>query len=347
VKALVLERNGELAIRNVPDPEAQNDWVLVAVDAAGICGSDIPRAYDNGAYHYPLIMGHEFTGTIKDRGVDCKLRVGSRVAVIPLLPCGECEACRSLSYAQCSDYDYLGSRRDGAFAELVRVPAANLVPVPEHVTQAAGAMTEPCAVALHGVRKLAIQPGASAVVYGAGPIGNLAAQWLRVRGCASVTLVDVDDRKLEIARSMGFSVLNSRLEDPVERYVATNGGQGADFAVEACGLPSTFQQTLATAGRGAGVVFLGNISGTFSLEEKEFSAILRKELRIFGTWNSSFEPRGKDDWSVSLQAMGREIDVESLISHRVSLDDAPSIFDGVRRRVGFHNKVILLPGGAA
>ena len=345
MKAMVLERNGELVTRQVPDPEAQQDWVLVAVDAAGVCGSDIPRAFDSGAYHYPLIMGHEFTGTVKENRPECELPVGSRVAVIPLLPCYKCDACRSLAYAQCSDYDYLGSRRDGAFAEFVRVPAANLILVPEHVSQDAGAMTEPCAVALHGVRKLPIQPGAAAVVYGAGPIGNLAAQWLRVRGCASVTLVDVDDRKLEIARGMGFAALNATADDPVERFVAITGGRGADIAVEACGLPSTFRQTLETAGRGAGVLFLGNISGRFSLEEKEFSAILRKELRIFGTWNSSFAPRGRDDWSVSLQAMGREIDVEPLISHRVSLDEAPRILRDIRQRNGFFNKVIVLPGG--
>ena len=106
----------------------------------------------------------------------------------------------------------------------------------------------------------------------------------------------------------------------------------------------TYRQALAAAGRGGEVLFLGNISGTLEVEKNEISAVLRKELILHGSWNSSFEPRGRDDWSVSLEAMGKDVDVEVLISHRAPLGDAPRIFEGIHNRDGFYNKVILHPG---
>ena len=327
----------------IEEPSAPaDDWVLVKVDAAGICGSDIPRAFDGGAYHYPLVMGHEFAGTLVENTPLGDLGSGTRVAVFPLIPCYRCAACESLDYAQCVDYDYLGSRRDGAFAEYVRVPAANLFVVPDHVSQEEAAMTEPAAVALHGVRKVCVEPGATAVVYGGGPIGNLAAQWLRVRGCSRIMIVDINEQKLRLATDMGFTALNAA-DDPVAWCLSETGGLGADIAVEACGLPLTFVQTLQSAGRGGSVVFLGNINGTFRLEAEDFSSILRKELRIHGTWNSRVAPRGSDDWTVSLSAIGKTLDVSTLISHRVALDQGPAVFEGMRRGLEFYSKVVFLP----
>jgi threonine dehydrogenase-like Zn-dependent dehydrogenase len=345
MKALVLESNGSLVIKEVPEPELPAGWALVKVDAAGICGSDLPRAFDGGAYHYPLIMGHEFSGTAVETPSGGAIPAGTRVAVIPLVPCRRCEACRSFSYAQCSDYDYLGSRRDGAFAEYVRAPVENLVPVPPDVDQHHAALTEPCAVALHGVSKLDVSPGTSAAVFGAGPIGNLAAQWLRYRGCTDITLIDIDGRKLELARTQGFKTISSSGQDPAWKYLADRDGIGADYAIEACGLPVTYRQALQCAERGGEVLFLGNIKGAFRLEESEFSDILRKELVIHGTWNSSFVPRGRDDWSVSLRAMGKGIYIDLLISHRVPLERGVRIFSSMRNRNGeFYNKVLLIPG---
>jgi L-iditol 2-dehydrogenase len=338
MKALVLEENGSLVCKDVPDPpskaeDCRSDWVLLRIDAAGICGSDIPRAFQGGAYHYPLIMGHEFAGTVAEVPESAGGLLGKRAAIFPLLPCRACEACRSLDYAQCTNYDYYGSRRDGGFAEYVRVPVSNLMYLPDHVTTEQAAMTEPCAVALHGVRKLGIEPGSSAVVFGGGPVGNLTAQWLRIRGCGRVTVVDIDDHKLQIASRMGLETAHS-----------TTGPSDADIIVEACGLPVTYRQTLLSAARGGQVLFLGNLKGDFQFEDKEMSQVLRKELRIYGSWNSRIEPRGKDDWTVSLEYMGKGIDVDSLISHRLPLSEGPEVFKAITEGSGFYSKVLLMPG---
>jgi L-iditol 2-dehydrogenase len=343
MKALVLTADRQLIFdsqRPTPPPVGE-DPVLIRVAACGVCGSDLPRAYGGKAYHYPLVMGHEFSAVVEETPAGGRFHAGDRVAVFPLLPCRRCVPCQTGDYAQCTDYDYFGSRRDGGFEELLHVPAANLYPVPEGVNLLHAACTEPAAVALHGVRKFRIQAGDTAVVFGAGPIGNMTAQWLRLHGCGEVMLVDVDERKLDVARAMGFTALDARAGDPVQAVLDRTAGAGAMRCVEACGLPATFLQAVQAAARFGEVLFLGNIAGTFTIGEKDFSNILRKELTIHGTWNSRVVPAGQDDWSTVLRFLDRGLDVGPLISDRLPLEEGPRIFADLAARRGFHNKVVF------
>jgi L-iditol 2-dehydrogenase/galactitol-1-phosphate 5-dehydrogenase len=332
MKALVLQEPGHLRYADVADPEPPApDWVLLRVAAAGVCGSDIPRVFDGKAYHYPIILGHEFSAVVERSPVP-GFRAGDRVAVFPLIPCGTCPSCQAGHPAQCDDYDYLGSRRDGAFAELVYAPSTNLYRIPAHVDTYHAAFAEPAAVALHGVNKLDVRPGTVGAVYGAGPVGNLAAQWLRLRGSRAVYCVDVDERKLAIAQAMGFHPVNPQQEDPVERVRRETDGRGADVSIEAVGLPLTFRQALQTASKRGQVLFMGNIHGDLNLPEAEFSAILRKELTIFGTWNSDVVPPFRNDWTVVLDHLDRDIQVEPLMSHVAPLSDGRALFQIIHDR---------------
>ncbi|MGQ9589361.1 MAG: alcohol dehydrogenase catalytic domain-containing protein, partial [Planctomycetota bacterium] len=130
--ALVLHAVGDLRLERVARPAPRAGEALVRVAFCGVCGSDIPRIYEKGTYSFPLIPGHEFAGTVEAAGEGVGgFRPGDRVAVFPLVWCGHCAACERGRYAQCADYDYLGSRSDGAFAEYVVAPARNLVRVPD------------------------------------------------------------------------------------------------------------------------------------------------------------------------------------------------------------------------
>jgi L-iditol 2-dehydrogenase len=343
MKALVLEKNATLTVQERPIPEAVvANSILVQVAACGICGSDIPRGFQNGAYHYPLVMGHEFSAFIAEDKPGSPFRPGDRVAVFPLIPTNPREkAYQTGDYAQLKEYNYFGSRCDGGFEEYLRVPEVNLFRIPDHVKTLHAAMTEPAAVALHGVRKMHIRAGDVGVVIGAGPIGNMTAQWLRIHGCRDVAVVDIDARKLQIAADMGFVPINSLDGDPVEQLMKLTNGEGAPRVVEACGLPITFRQALNMASRAGEVVFMGNIHGEFSIGEKDFSSLLRRELTIYGTWNSKIVPTGDDDWSTVLNYMDRELIVAPLISDLVSIDKAPALFDSVVHRKAFHNKSIV------
>jgi L-iditol 2-dehydrogenase/galactitol-1-phosphate 5-dehydrogenase len=352
MKALVLKENAQLEYSTIEDPameaatlHAPAKDVLVRVRYSGICGSDIPRAFHGKAYRYPLVMGHEFSGEVAQSPASSSFPAGTRVVVFPLLPCYECTACKTGDYAQCSHYDYYGSRRHGGFAQYVRVPEANLFKVPDNVDLLSASMTEPCAVALHGVEKLDIKAGMSALVIGAGPVGAMVAQWLRVKGCGRIYMADIDGAKRDIVARMGFIPIDSAKTDPALELRKLEGTgaatDGADCVVEAVGLPVTFLQAIQAAGRFGQVVFMGNINGTFSVPEADFSRILRNEIRISGTWNSRIEPRGKDEWTRVLQFLDDQVQVKPLISHQVPISEGAGTFNRIHQKLEWYNKVIF------
>jgi threonine dehydrogenase-like Zn-dependent dehydrogenase len=342
MKALVLVRDKTLEYKDVPDPERPGSgWALIRVAFSGICNSDIHRGFEGASYGYPLIMGHEFSGSVEEPAQSGKFLRGARVVTFPLIPCRRCIPCQTGDYAQCIDYDYLGSRRDGAFAERVWAPDANLMAVPDDVDMREAALTEPCAVALHGVSKLTIRAGDTGAVFGAGPIGNMAAQWMRKRGCSRVFLVDIDGQKLSLASAMGFTPVDSRKGDPVAQILEMTEGYGADRVVEAVGMPQTFLQAVMAAARFGEVVFLGNIRGSFQIGEKDFSSILRRELVIRGTWNSRVVPEGRNEWTTVLSSLGHGTEVAGLISHTPNLAEGVEVFRRVVTRTEFFNKVVF------
>src|SRR5690606_35169215 len=197
----------------------------------GVCGSDIPRVLTKGAHRMPLICGHEFSGHIvgMGEGVEGFAR-DELVAVPPLIPCFACDQCRQGNFSRCRDYDYFGSRRDGAYAEYVSVPDANLLKVPEGIDPTAVAMPDPASIALHAVWKAPFTVGQRAAVVGAGPIGLFAIQWFRLMGASEVAAVDLSEQKLEMAREAGASHVFLS-DDPAAADFR------ADVVIEAAGHP--------------------------------------------------------------------------------------------------------------
>lgn len=348
MRALVLHAVGDLRLEEVPRPTPGPGEVLVRVAYCGVCGSDIPRVFVKGTYRFPTICGHEFAGTIEDCGQGVTgYRPGDRVAVFPLLWCGRCPACERGAFVMCSDYDYYGSRRDGAFAEFVAVPVRNLLRIPEGVSLEAAALTEPAAVALHAVRRAgASLVGQTAVIFGAGPIGLLAAQWARRIGAERVILFDVVAEKLNMARRLGFALaFDPNACDPLEIVSSLTSGHGAELCIEAAGVPATLLQSIAAARAGGRVVLLGNPSADVTLPAALISQAMRRELDLLGVWNSTFSPAGNsDDWHavLSAAAAGR-LELEALVTHRVRLEDAPAILAMMRDRTEFFAKVLIKP----
>jgi L-iditol 2-dehydrogenase len=262
--------------------------------------------------------------------------------VFPLIPRPGEKAFDTGDYAQTRNYDYFGSRRDGGMAEFVVVPERCLFPVPAHVPLLHAACTEPAAVALHGVRKMRVQSGDDAAVFGAGPIGCLVAQWLKLSGCARVFIVDIDARKLGQAAELGCIPISSQGgADAVKQIFGATGGGGVQRVVEAVGMPQTFLQATQIAAAFGEVVFMGNIHGEFRIPEKDFSGILRRELTIYGTWNSKVVPAGTDDWSTVLKFMDRGIQIAPMISDTPTLEQGPEIFASIHEGKAWHHKVIF------
>ena len=189
MKAWVLHNIGDCRREDVAEPVPAAGEVLVEVRAAGICGSDIPRIYRTGAHVHPLIPGHEFSGVVVKAADAQREWLHRRVGVFPLIPCHDCGPCRSRQYEMCRHYDYLGSRRDGGFAEYVAVPADNLIALPDTVSFAEGAMMEPMAVAVHAMRRAALTKADRIVVCGLGTIGLLLVMFLKEAGMEHIFVV--------------------------------------------------------------------------------------------------------------------------------------------------------------
>ena len=202
VKSLNLHAVNDLRYEDTMVSECKNDEVIVEVKSCGICGSDISRVYSKGTYHFPTIIGHEFSGKVVYDPQNELL--GKKVAVFPLIPCFECESCKEESYATCKNYDYYGSRRDGGMTEYIAIKRWNLLVMPENLSYDEGAMCEPVSVARHAVLKLDIQEGDNIFISGAGPIGLIAGQWAKMMGIKNVYDIDIDQRKIDFAKELGF-----------------------------------------------------------------------------------------------------------------------------------------------
>jgi L-iditol 2-dehydrogenase len=324
--------------------------VLVRVAFCGICGSDIPRVFVKGTYHFPTVIGHEFSGTVAACGPDVEgFQPGDRVAVFPLLWCGHCPACEQGQYVQCQNYDYLGSRSNGALAEFVAAPQQNLVRIPDGVSLAEAAMTEPAAVALHALRR----PGGSRLgetvaIFGAGPIGVMVAQWGRAMGAAHTFLFDIVPEKLDLAKALGFPLsFNNQEIEPEEKIRSVTGREGVHISVEAAGVAQTLRQALSCTRRGGQVVILGNPGADLLLPASLISQVMRRELALLGTWNSAYSATGNDDdWRTVLAAMAaKTIDLTPLITHRVPLENAVEALHMMKDQREFFSKVLISAGG--
>jgi L-iditol 2-dehydrogenase len=348
MNALVLHAVGDLRHESVPKPTADPGWVLVGVGYCGVCGSDIPRIFSKGTYQFPTVCGHEFAGTIAAVGAGVlDWKVGDRVAVFPLLWCGKCAACEKGQFVQCHDYDYLGSRRDGAFAEYVSAPVRNLIKVPDSVSLEEAAMTEPAAVALHALRRVG-KPllGQTVAIFGAGPIGLMVGQWARAMGAAEIVLFDVKEANLELARKMGFiNAVNNRTDDPVQAVGKLTGGQGAHVCLDAAGVPPALLAAMSATRRGGTCVLLGNPSAAVTVPAELLSQLMRREVTLLGTWNSDYSAAGNDDdWRAVLAAMAsKTLDLRPLITHRVPLTQAREALIKMKDQSEFFCKTLVHP----
>ena len=341
MKALNLHGVGDLRYEDVPMPLRGTGEVLMKIRAVGICGSDIPRVFEKGTYHFPTIIGHEFAGEIVE--AEDSALIGRGAAVFPLLPCGTCEACRTEHYAQCSHYDYYGSRRDGAMAEYLAVKQENLCLMPEGVSYEEAAMCEPAAVALHAFQRSGAGLGDTLLIYGVGTIGLILAQWARAAGVKNILLAARTDNKVEFAKKLGFPLALNVRKDSLETIVADlTDGQGVDACIEGTGESEPWEACIRAARNFGTVVSMGNPKGEMRLSQDGYWKIMRKELRIVGTWNSSFGQR-HNDWKQALWGMHeKKINLLPMITHRFPLEQCQEAFRLMRERKEMYCKVMFI-----
>jgi L-iditol 2-dehydrogenase len=337
MRAAVMHKPGVIQVEDIAKPRAKSGEVLLKVAAVGVCGSDIPRMLVKGAHRMPIVCGHEFSGRIVELGEGVTgFEIGELVGVAPLIPCRICDQCATGNFSRCRDYDYFGSRRDGAYAEFVAVPVGNLLKTPKGVDPRAVAMTDPASIALHAIWKAPPTMGQRGGVIGCGPIGLFAIQWMRLMGCTEVVAVDLSNEKLAQAREAGATHTFLASEEPPAIL--------CDLIIEAAGVPASVNLATRLAAPGGHVVFIGIPVGDISLENKTFQHLLRQEVSLHGAWNSFGAPFPGKEWTVTLEALASGLlKWEFMITHELDLDALPGMFETIRGRNDFFAKIMFKP----
>lgn len=338
MKAWVLHGIDELKYEEVEKPLVLEGEVLVEVKAVGVCGSDIPRAYKDGAHNMPLIIGHEFAGKIAG--------TGKRVGVFPLIPCRQCTPCKKKQYEMCRNYSYLGSRRDGGFAEYVAVPEWNLIEVPENVSYEEAAMLEPMAVAVHAMRRVAPDKKDTVVVCGLGTIGMLLVMFLIDAGIENILVVGNKEFQKQNVQKLGISEQNycdSKTIDVNEWIMQRTKGKGTDIFFECVGKEETVVQAVNLTAPAGKICLVGNPYSDMELDKGTYWKILRNQLTVTGTWNSSYTQDKEDDWHYVLERLAqKKINPSQFISHRYTLEDIVKGFEIMRDKTEDYIKMMAV-----
>ena len=348
MKAAVLHAPGDLRVERVPVPDLGPGQALVRVAACGVCGSDVPRVRTTGTYRFPTIPGHEMAGTVTELGEGAAGPApGTAVAVVPLIPCRRCRYCEIGQYAQCTRYDFLGSRSNGGFAEYLVAPAANLVPLPATVPLIEGALLEPVTVALHAVRNVGVSWGDSIAVFGLGAIGNFVAQWARALGAAHVFGVDVAEEKVRTAKAVGLgeSFCAAGLDVPGALRERTRG-TGVDGVFDASGAGSAINQGILSLRSFGRMGLLGRPASGVSIQGEAFERILRGQLTLRGTWSFELAAFPRHPWEEAAGALAAgAIQAGPLITHRIAIDEVPQAIEMMAAgREPFHKVMMVIEG---
>jgi L-iditol 2-dehydrogenase len=343
MKALLLSKYRQFEVAEMPIPTPGAGEVLIRVAACGICGSDV-HGYDgaSGRRIPPIVMGHEAAGIVAavGEGVGGQSE-GARVTFDSTIYCGKCPNClrgevnlcdrRQVLGVSCGDY-----RRAGAFAEFVVVPARIVHRLPVNLPFAEAALLEAVAVALHAVSLVPIAQGSAALVIGAGTIGLLLQQALRVAGCSRVFVADVDPTRLKLSSELGATATLSAASGLTQQILELTNGVGADIAVEAVGKTETVNASIDAVRKGGSVVLVGNISPEVTLPLQK---VVTRQIRLQGSCASAGEyPR-----AIELLSSG-SIRVKPLITAIAPLEDGPQWFERLYAREPNLMKVVLTPG---
>ena len=334
MKAAFLTGIRRLQIFDIPEPELTTPHdVLLRIDTVGVCGSDVHyytmARIGTQVVRFPERVGHECAGTIVEVGGEATgLRVGQRVAVDPLVACGQCDQCQLGRRHTCRRQRFLGNPGEapGALAEVLMMPAESCYPVPDHMTQVQAALVEPFSIALHAQRLACIQPGAKIAVLGAGPIGSCVLLACRAAGAGATYVTDLVDERLEVARRCCATWTgNSRMADVV---AAINQRQplGLDCVFECAGEQQTLDQAVEVLKPGGQLL----IVGIPELDRVSFSihTLRRKEIQIRNVrrQNHCTAP------AVEMISCGA-VNVDPLVTHHFSIaqtKEAFNLVDGYR-----------------
>ena len=338
MKAAILYGNEDVRYDDFETPVVTKGTVKVKIKASGICGSDIPRVLHNGAHFYPVVLGHEFSGDIVEIGEGVEgFEIGDTVSGAPLLPCMDCKDCQQGNYSLCKKYSFIGSRQQGSFADYVVLPAINAVKYDKSIPYEQAAMFEPSTVAIHGIRCADYKGGGDVAILGGGTIGLFTMQWAKIFGSKTVTVFDISDERLALAKKLGADfVVNTLKETPQkDKY---------NYVFETAGQVPTMHMAFEVAANKASVCFIGTPHVDMTFTPKLWENMNRKEFKLTGSWMSYSAPYPGDEWQLTAHyfATGQLKFDESLIFAKYPMDKAQDAFMLFKNPTEVKGKIMLM-----
>ena len=318
MKGIVYEGSNNLVLKDIEIPELKEGHTLIKVAYSGICGGDLniyfgthPRA------KAPLVLGHEFSGVIV--GGHPTLVEGTPVTINPILSCGKCLPCLTGNKHVCESLKLIGIDMDGGMAEYVLVENDQVVALPPGMDLLAGSLIEPVAVAVHTIRETKYTPGDSAVVFGCGAIGLATAIVLKTSGATNVTIVETNEFRLNMAKKIGFDVINPKEVDVIDAILDRTDGSGFDVVYDCAGHQSVADMLPdAVKVKGSIVVVAGYkkaptlnlIKGMF----KEFNILFVRVYR-------------EKDFKIAVEMVNNNPDFAKMITHILEKEEMQKGFD--------------------
>ena len=324
MKAAVFHGPGDLRVTELPRPSVSDDELLLKIAACAVCGSDV-RTFRHGARNIdrPVVLGHELSGTVVQAGGALDgFWEGQRVAVAPAIPCGECQYCRSGAETMCERLRSIGYQFDGGLAEFMAVPASALRAgcvnsVPDAVSFEEAALAEPLACVINAQELLHLGTGDTVLVIGAGPIGCLHAALARIRGAASVLLVDLRRERLQMAEPFGADMMIDAARDDVQaRVLEATDGVGASVVIVAAPSHRAQEQAVALAARRGRINFFGGLPKNEPTISLDANTVHYRELTIVGSYGSR---PSHNRQALDLVASGR-LPMRALVGLELPLD---------------------------
>ena len=324
MKAAMFYSGNDIRIENVPDPVPAPGWVLIEVDSAGICGSDL-HSWRSGVMWFPelgaRIIGHELAGYIKELGPGVEdLKIGQRVGIEPLVVCGTCPYCQMGDYCLCPDLKHIGLVYPGGFAEKTTAPRNKIFPLPDNVSLEAASMLDVYACAVHAIHRVPVTIAETVAIVGMGAVGMTVGQVAKSIGARRVVIVGTRDEPLKIAKEAGAAdiVINQHREKAIDAIMDLTGGKGADVVIEAVGGESdSVQMALDIASKKGTVGVLGWFPNPKMLN---LVPAMVKEISVLWIWGYSMW-KGIPEFQISIDMLSdQRVRAEQLVTHRFRLD---------------------------
>jgi threonine dehydrogenase-like Zn-dependent dehydrogenase len=332
--AAVFLKPGKVEVQERPTPEPGPGQILIRVKAAGICATDLHIFHGKFPAAFPVVPGHEFAGVIEKVGPGVQqVAPGDLVTVDPVIPCGACDFCHRSKPHLCASMKALGVELDGGHATHCLAPAENAYLAPGLPAEEA-ALAEPLACVLHGIDLADVTAGDRAAIIGAGWIGLLMLQCVRLRGAAKIVVSEIVARKRGLAERLGADVVVDPRERDLAQVVREETAGGADVAIECVGSQATAKQAMTLVRDGGTVMFFGVAPPHERIEVSPYE-IYRRELKIVG----SFSTPKKHAAALELLA-GKRLEIQPLITGRFGLNELERAMELLQSGQAVKNLVI-------